>query len=109
MPATLLPTRRVAKPWGRHALWPSFDDPAPGEDPIGEIWFPPAAGDDPELQIKYLFTGEKLSVQVHPNDDNARARGYPRGKDEAWLVLSAEPDSTIALGPKESVTKDQLR
>jgi mannose-6-phosphate isomerase len=105
----LLPTKCVAKPWGRRTLWPGFADPAPDEEPVGEIWFPSPAGDDPELLIKYLFTSEKLSVQVHPDDDAARARGYPRGKDEAWLVLAAEPDSTIALGPKRPVSAEELR
>lgn len=109
MPATLLPTKRVAKPWGRHNLWPGFDDPAPGEEPIGEIWFALCEGDDPELLIKYLFTSEKLSIQVHPDDAAAQARGYPRGKDEAWLVLAAEPESTIALGPKRRLSADELR
>ena len=109
MTATLLPTKRVAKPWGRRKLWPGFDDPAPGEEPIGEIWFPSGPGEDPELLIKYLFTSERLSVQVHPDDAAAQARGYPRGKDEAWLVLAAEPDSTIALGPKAPLSADLLR
>lgn len=109
MPAMLLQTHRVAKPWGRHQLWPGFDAPAPGDDPIGEIWFQSAGGADPELLIKYLFTSEKLSIQVHPDDAAAQARGYPRGKDEAWLVLAAEPGSTIALGPKEPLTTEQLR
>lgn len=109
MSAILLPTKRVAKPWGRHDLWPGFENPAPDEEPIGEIWFPSPTGDDPELLIKYLFTSEKLSVQVHPDDDGARARGYPRGKDEAWLVLAAEPDSTIALGPKQPLSAEKLR
>lgn len=109
MTALLLPTKRVAKPWGRRTLWPGFADPAPDEEPIGEIWFPSPAGDDPELLIKYLFTSEKLSVQVHPDDKAARARGFPRGKDEAWLVLSAEPGATIALGPTRPVDADELR
>jgi mannose-6-phosphate isomerase len=109
MTAMLLPTRRVAKPWGRRKLWPGFDDAAPDEGPIGEIWFSSAQSDDPELLVKYLFTSEKLSVQVHPDDEAARARGYPRGKDEAWLVLAAEPESTIALGPKRPVSAEELR
>lgn len=109
MSAILLSTKRVAKPWGRHRLWPGFDDPAPGDEPVGEIWFPSPSGDDPDLLIKYLFTSERLSVQVHPDDEAARARGYARGKDEAWLVLAAEPDSTIALGLKAPLSADQLR
>lgn len=108
MTATQLPFKRVSKPWGRLMLWPGFADPAPGEEPIGEIWFPSPDG-DPDLLIKYLFTSEKLSVQVHPDDQGARARGYPRGKDEAWLVLAAEPESTIALGPKAPLSADAIR
>ena len=32
MTATLLATKRVEKPWGRHDLWPGFADPAPDGD-----------------------------------------------------------------------------
>ncbi len=98
MPATLLATHRVEKPWGRHRLWPGFADPAPGGEPVGEVWFQTPGDSQPDLLVKYLFTSEKLSVQVHPDDDQAHARGLPRGKDECWVVLDAEPDSTIALG-----------
>ena len=109
MPATLLATRRVEKPWGRHDLWPGFADPAPDATPIGEIWFQEPGGGDPELLVKYLFTSEHLSVQVHPTDAEAHRAGYKRGKDEAWLILAAEPDATIALGAKREMSKDELR
>ena len=109
MTATLLATKRVEKPWGRHALWPGFADPAAGADPVGEVWFQTPHAAEPELLIKYLFTSDKLSVQVHPTDEAARAAGYPRGKDEAWLILAAEPDATIALGTLEPMTKEHLR
>lgn len=109
MTATLLATKRVEKPWGRHTLWPGFADPAPGGAKIGEVWFQTPHAGEPELLIKYLFTSEKLSVQVHPNDADAQAAGYPRGKDEAWLILAAEPDSTIAIGTLEPMTHEQLR
>ena len=33
MLATLLATKRVEKPWGRHHLYPGFPDPAPGGEP----------------------------------------------------------------------------
>ncbi len=57
----------------------------------------------------YLFTSEKLSVQVHPDDEQAHARGLPRGKDECWVILDAEPDSTIALGTHAPADADTLR
>lgn len=109
MPATKLTTIRVEKPWGRHTLWPGFSDPAPDGDPVGEIWFQTPGEAQPDLLVKYLFTNEKLSVQVHPNDEQARAVGHARGKDEAWIILAAESDSTIALGTLEPMQSDQLR
>ena len=109
MPASLLTTRRVEKPWGRHHLWPGFADPAPDGPKIGEIWFQTPDAGKPDLLIKYLFPGEKLSVQVHPNDEQAHARGLPRGKDECWVVLAADPGATIAIGTLAPMSKDELR
>lgn len=109
MTVTRLKTHRVEKPWGRTRLWPGFDDPADGAEPIGEIWFQTEGDDEPELLVKYLFTSEKLSIQVHPNDEEARERGYPHGKDEAWVILDADPESTIALGTRQPVDGEALR
>jgi len=109
MPATKLQTHRVEKPWGRRRLFPGFADVAEGGAPVGEVWFQQPGDTMPDLLIKYLFTGEKLSVQVHPDDEQAQARGLPRGKDECWTILAAEPESTIALGPKQPMDRDTLR
>lgn len=98
---------RVEKPWGRTRLWPGFDNPAPGAAPVGEIWFD--GGNDAPLLVKYLFTSERLSIQVHPDDDQARASGHGSGKDEAWIILAAEPNSTIALGTKAPESPETLR
>jgi mannose-6-phosphate isomerase len=99
----------VEKPWGRHRLWGPFRDaPADGE-PVGEIWFQAPGDSQPDLLVKYLFTDEKLSVQVHPGDEQAHARGLPRGKDECWLILDAAPGATIALGTKAPVGEAVLR
>ncbi len=109
MPATKLHTHRVEKPWGRRTLFPGFPDVPEGGDPVGEVWFQEPGNSKPEMLIKYLFTSERLSVQVHPDDEEAHKRGLPRGKDECWNVLKAEPGATIALGPKQTMTRDQLR
>lgn len=112
MAVTRLETKRVEKPWGRHDLWPGFDDVPEGGDPVGEIWFETPAGvggGDPELLVKYLFTSEKLSIQVHPDDEQARARGHERGKSECWQILSAEPHATIAIGTLAPMTAEELR
>ena len=109
MPATKLTAERVEKPWGRHDLWPGFANPPADGSPVGEMWFKKPGDAKPELLIKYLFTSQKLSVQVHPDDAAAHARGLPRGKDECWTILAAEPGATIALGPKRTMTRDDLR
>lgn len=109
MPVTRLITKRVEKPWGRRDLGPLFGDVPAAGAPVGEIWFETPGGRDPELLVKYLFTSEKLSIQVHPDDAAAQARGYPRGKDEAWVVLAAEPHASIAIGTLEVMSRDELR
>lgn len=108
MAVTRLETRRVEKVWGRRDL-PAAFGVADGAEPVGEIWFEHPGGAQPELLIKYLFTSEKLSIQVHPDDAAARAAGYPRGKDEAWLVLAADEDATIGIGLRKEVARDELR
>ena len=75
--------------------------------PVGEIWFEPPAGAD--LLVKYLFTAERLSIQVHPDDATAQALGLPRGKDEAWYILEAAPDARIGLGLTHPVSREALR
>ena len=60
------------------------------------------------LLLKFLFPHEKLSVQVHPDDEQARRVGQPWGKTECWYVAHARPGSQIALGLKPGVTVAQL-
>jgi len=60
------------------------------------------------LLLKFLFPHEKLSVQVHPDDDQARRVGQPWGKTECWYVAHAKPGAQIALGMKPGVTVAQL-
>jgi mannose-6-phosphate isomerase len=93
--------------WGRRDLAGAFAPPGETGEPIGEIWFEGAA--DAELMVKYLFTAERLSIQVHPDDAAARAAGHERGKDEAWYVLSAEPGAVIGLGLTHEVSREALR
>ncbi len=60
------------------------------------------------LLAKFLFPHEKLSVQVHPDDADARAIGQPWGKTECWYVAHANPGAEIGLGLKPGVTRDQF-
>jgi mannose-6-phosphate isomerase len=60
------------------------------------------------LLIKFLFPREKLSVQVHPDDEGARRIGQACGKTECWYVLDARPNAQVGLGLKPGTTKQQL-
>jgi len=71
-----------------------------GVDLVGE------APRDPRrfpLLMKFLFPAEKLSVQVHPDDEQALRVGQPWGKTECWYVAHARPGAQIALGLKPGV------
>lgn len=97
-----LTTRVVAKPWGVAALPAPFDGLS--QERIGEVWFePPEAM--PGLLVKYLFTSEALSVQVHPSNEQVPGEG----KEECWLVTHAEPGARLAIGFREPVNAAAMR
>lgn len=61
------------------------------------------------LLLKFLDANQSLSVQVHPNDQQAARLDPPdRGKNEAWVVLAAEPQSVIYAGLKRGVDRPTL-
>jgi len=77
---------------------------------IGEIWFEaPVTEAALPLLVKYIFTSEKLSIQVHPNDEQAVRRGLAQGKSECWYILDADPTATLGLGLKDPVGLSDLR
>ena len=92
------------KVWGTPRTEPWH--PSPGDQKkIGEVWWT----DTPALPLlyKFLFTSEKLSVQVHPEDDFAhRHEAGSRGKTEMWRILRADPGASIALGFKQTISRD---
>jgi mannose-6-phosphate isomerase len=119
--------------WGVTELPAFLEQPRPGH-PVGEAWltsvdckvegetaanlgeltrrWPKEFGADKPgefpLLIKFLFPREWLSVQVHPNDAEAQAIGQPRGKNECWYVLSAEPGAKLALGFEGEITTAEM-
>ena len=60
------------------------------------------------LLLKFLFPREKLSVQVHPDDEGARLVGEPCGKTECWYVLDAKPGAQVGVGLKPGTTKEDF-
>lgn len=68
-------------------------------------------GIDFPLLIKFIDANDKLSIQVHPNDEYAHAyeshTGF-HGKAEAWYILDAKPDANIIYGLKEAMSREQF-
>jgi mannose-6-phosphate isomerase len=131
----LLPIFRE-RVWGRKSLAPFFQDLAPAK-PVGEVWFTSSenqtslgerfdellalhpeilgAAADPAhpgtcpLLVKLLFTTERLSVQVHPDDEYAKQRHGSLGKTEAWYVVDSQPPGEVGVGFRRAVTPEQLK
>lgn len=97
----------VEKPWGRADLAPAFGAPAGRQ--TGEIWYQDAMAAQMPLLVKWLFTSEKLSIQVHPSQADAEARGLPSGKDECWYIVDAEPGAVVGIGTVRPLSPDALR
>ena len=62
------------------------------------------------LLIKILDCNDWLSVQVHPNDEQARQMEGPDqfGKTEAWHILEAANDAQLIAGVKEGTSAEAL-
>jgi mannose-6-phosphate isomerase len=122
--------------WGARSLAPFYSLEVTG-NPIGEAWLTgdrckiangPLAGRTLEelcrefgerllgeinsprfpLLIKFLFPHDKLSVQVHPDDNDAMRKGEPCGKTECWYILQAEPGAAVGAGLKPGVSKSEV-
>jgi mannose-6-phosphate isomerase len=104
MPLVKLKPRFLEKVWGSERLEPWFQNTGAK---IGEVWFE-GSGDLP-LLVKFLFTSDKLSVQVHPDDVYAAEHHHSRGKTEMWHVLAAQPGARIAAGFREPVPAERLQ
>jgi mannose-6-phosphate isomerase len=64
------------------------------------------------LLVKFLFTEDKPSVQVHPDDDYAskhESRAGGRGKTEMWYILRARPGGEVLIGLKPGVTREGFK
>lgn len=97
-----LKARPVPKIWGCDVLPPPFERFANGSA-IGELRFEDFEAVAPGLSVKYLFTRQKMSIQVHPRDEAAG-----RGGDEAWIVISAARGAAIGLGTRQPVDSQRL-
>jgi mannose-6-phosphate isomerase len=83
--------------------WPAMPVEWKGTSLISGATFP--------LLIKFIFAEDKLSVQVHPDDEYAsrheQAAGG-RGKTEMWYAVRARADAEVLVGLKPDVTRESF-
>jgi len=124
--------------WGAHDLSAFYPAHKVGTEPIGEVWLTGegcrvangalqgrtlaeisqqfgqelngtlAREQRFPLLVKIIFPKEKLSVQVHPDDEGARRVGLPCGKTECWYVLDAAPSAKVGLGLKPGTSSSAV-
>lgn len=87
---------------------------------LGEVWPAMSAewkgashksGGPFPLLIKFIFAEDKLSVQVHPDDEYASRHEQAAGgcgKTEMWYAVRARPDAEVLVGLKPSVTRESF-
>ena len=103
----LLERHFIEKPWGWTDLPSAFA--APDGQRVGEVWYETPDAAPLPLLVKWLFTSEKLSIQVHPSDAEAQARGLPSGKEECWYIVDAEPGAVLGIGTIRPLDSEELR
>ena len=113
--------------WGGHKLKDKYNKQAPFES-IAESWelccrddavskiangeykgmslhdYLGGDGEDFPLLIKLIDAGDKLSVQVHPDDNETDDSGRKLGKTEMWYIIEAEPGAELVYGLKPGVS-----
>ncbi|MBD3319669.1 MAG: hypothetical protein GF350_01075 [Chitinivibrionales bacterium] len=61
------------------------------------------------LLYKYIDARERLSVQVHPDDAQARSNGWGAfGKTECWYVVHADPGTQMVAGFNRPVSSEDI-
>ena len=76
-----------------------------GEKLVGKYWDRPFP-----LLLKLIDARDKLSVQVHPDDEYAAAHEHGKlGKNEAWLILDAPEGSELVYGLQPGTTLRELK
>ena len=60
------------------------------------------------LLIKFIDARDKLSVQVHPDDDITDTNGLPLGKTEMWYILQADKGARVFAGLRTDATRQKF-
>ena len=66
-------------------------------------------GNEFPLLVKFIDARQQLSIQVHPTDEQAQAKGLGRGKTEMWYVMESDVDASLRSGLKQKITPEQYK
>ena len=58
------------------------------------------------LLIKYIDANDRLSIQVHPDDELAKERHGAYGKTEMWYVIQADANAELVSGFNRTIDRD---
>ncbi len=61
------------------------------------------------LLIKFIDANDWLSIQVHPDDELAQARGLEGGKTEMWYILQADKNAKLIKGFAKDMSKTEYQ
>ena len=64
--------------------------------------------DELPILIKLIDACDNLSVQVHPNDEQAKEWENQNGKTEMWYVVEADNGAKMTCGMKQDALKEEL-
>lgn len=65
-------------------------------------------GSEFPLLIKFIEANDKLSLQVHPNDEVAIERHHSYGKTEMWYILDSEPEAELVYGFNQQTNREEF-
>lgn len=61
------------------------------------------------LLVKFIDARDRLSVQVHPEDEYARRVENENGKTEAWYILDCDEGAELIYGFNGNLTAEECR
>ncbi len=114
---SIAPGRRIGEAWELHDTSVIRNGELAGRtlaDVLAE-WGAALVGEQYDLSegfpllAKFIDANEWLSIQDHPNDEQARElEGEPRGKNEAWYVLAAAPGAKLVIGIQPGMSREAV-
>ena len=66
-------------------------------------------GNEFPLLVKFIDARAQLSIQVHPTDEQAQAKGLGRGKTEMWYVMESDENASLRSGLKQQITAEEYK